>query len=153
MVIVDNLKNLSTSRSNLTSQIWRNTLCRQRCSNTYVGTSLEKWIPHKVILTSNDMMILLCMFLFLPRKAWVHQKQNSKQQQNPSPRHFDQLLDIFQRFGIPGTDADPLRTAGPIHRYLFLGGYVDKGRRSLDAMSLLFLYKVGGMTWGGYTSC
>lgn len=59
------------------------------------------------------------------------------------------MLDIFQRFGIPGTDADPLRTAGPIHRYLFLGGYVDKGRRSLDAMSLLFLYKVGGITWGG----
>ena len=63
---------------------------------------------------------------------------------NIIPRHFDQLLDIFQRFGVPGADASPLRTAGPIHRYLFLGGYVDKGRRSLDAVSLLFLYKVRG---------
>lgn len=44
--------------------------------------------------------------------------------------HFEQLLKLFEQFGSPDK-----------RRYLFLGGYVDKGHRSLDTICLLFLYK------------
>lgn len=54
------------------------------------------------------------------------------------PRHFDQMLKIFEQLGTPSKDRP----------YLFLGGYVDKGPRSVDAMALLFLYKAGWeATW------
>ncbi|CAE7400180.1 NPP1 [Symbiodinium natans] len=44
--------------------------------------------------------------------------------------YYDQLLRLFKRCGdLPDT------------RYLFLGGYVDKGRRSLDTIVLLLLRK------------
>ena len=44
---------------------------------------------------------------------------------------FVQLLQLFERCGdLPET------------RYLFLGGYVDLGQRSLDTISLLFLHKI-----------
>ena len=46
-------------------------------------------------------------------------------------RHFEELLQILEQLGTPEA-----------RRYLFLGGYVDKGSRSLDTISLLFLYKV-----------
>ncbi|CAL1163417.1 unnamed protein product [Cladocopium goreaui] len=44
--------------------------------------------------------------------------------------HFEQLLKLFEQFGTPDK-----------RRYLFLGGYVNKGPRSLDTTCLLFLYK------------
>jgi len=45
--------------------------------------------------------------------------------------YYDQLLNLFQRFGEL-----------PDSRYLFLGGYVDRGRRSLDTIALLLLRKM-----------
>ena len=45
-------------------------------------------------------------------------------------RHFEQLLKLFEQFGTPDK-----------RRYLFLGGYMNKGPRSLDTTCLLFLYK------------
>lgn len=47
------------------------------------------------------------------------------------PRHFDQLLQILDKMGHPSDTK----------RYLFLGGYVDRGPRSLDTVSLLFFFK------------
>ena len=49
---------------------------------------------------------------------------------HPKSRHFEQLLKLFEQFGTPDK-----------RRYLFLGGYVDNGPRSLDTICLLFLYK------------
>lgn len=75
----------------------------------------------------------VCMYRYRCTPCLIHSsalKLSVRKSTSLKSRHFEQLLKLFEHFGTPDK-----------RRYLFLGGYVNKGPRSLDTTCLLFLYK------------
>ena len=77
--------------------------------------------------------LCVCMYRYRCTPCLIYSsalKLSVRKSTSLKSRHFEQLLKLFEQFGTPDK-----------RRYLFLGGYVNKGPRSLDTTCLLFLYK------------